>query len=340
MIQWIVSARGIIIGTNGGIFRATGAPITPNNIDVNPECPEGTSYHNAIVINPVVIFVNRTGKQVIGIVYSYESDSYEAEDLSLLCDNLTVNGIVDMVFQSGLNPVVWLADGIGAFLSMTYNRSQKVVAWAHHITSGNIESLAVIPNANEGVNDVYASVQRTLNSVSVRTIEVLDTYMNTDSGLATTFGQEVSHVSGLEHLAGEIVQLVGDDAVYPDVLVDDNGQIEIDPPALKIEIGLGYTSYLKTLKPEVKSDQETIQASQKKWSRIFARLYQTVGIKINGEVVPFRTSTDPMDQGVTPFTGDKRIVNLGWAEEGKIIIEQDLPLPATVLCIFGTLEVN
>jgi hypothetical protein len=65
-----------------------------------------------------------------------------------------------------------------------------------------------------------------------------------------------------------------------------------------------------------------------------------MGLKINGEEIPFRTPYDPMGEGITPFTGDKEMMNLGWEDEGMITIEQEKPLPATILCIFGNLEVN
>ena len=90
----------------------------------------------------------------------------------------------------------------------------------------------------------------------------------------------------------------------------------------------------------MQSEQETIQASKKRWTKIFVRLFETVGLKINGEEIPFRSSLDLMVEGITPFSGDKHIMNIGWEDEGRIIIEQEKPLPATILCIFGNLEVN
>jgi hypothetical protein len=339
-IRWIVSGRGMIFGTNGGIFRATGEPMTPANIQVNNEGMDGTAYNAAISLPPVVLFIQRSGKQLLSTSYDYYTDTYQADDVSILADHLLDAGLIDLVYQWGVNPIVWGIDNDGVMLAMTYNRLQKVIAWSHHITDGVAESFAVIPNSEEGYDDVYVSVLRTLNSVAVRTIEYFDPYINVDCGIASSFSSSVTRLSGLEHLANEEVDLVGDGAVYPSAVVDANGQIDIDPPASNIEVGIGYDSYLETLKPEVKSAQNTIQASKKKWAEVYARLYETVGIKINGEVVPFRSSLDLMDSGVTAFTGDKKIVNLGWNAEGVITIEQDLPLPATILAIFGRLEIN
>ena len=67
------------------------------------------------------------------------------------------------------------------------------------------------------------------------------------------------------------------------------------------------------------------------------RLHKTVGIIINGDQLPFRTSSTPMGQSIPEFTGDKRVTNLGWDRDGQIEIKQEQPLPMTVLGITGTL---
>jgi hypothetical protein len=44
-----------------------------------------------------------------------------------------------------------------------------------------------------------------------------------------------------------------------------------------------------------------------------------------------------MGQNIKEFTGDKRVINLGWDRDGQIIIKQEQPLPMTILGITGTL---
>jgi hypothetical protein len=70
------------------------------------------------------------------------------------------------------------------------------------------------------------------------------------------------------------------------------------------------------------------------------RLLDTTGVKINGDQLPFRTSSTPMGSGIGLFTGDKRVTNLGWDRDGIIEIKQEQPLPLTVLGIHGTLTVS
>ena len=67
------------------------------------------------------------------------------------------------------------------------------------------------------------------------------------------------------------------------------------------------------------------------------KVLKSVGITINGDQLPFRTSATPMGQDIPEFTGDKRVSNLGWDREGQIEIKQTQPLPMTVLGITGTM---
>jgi hypothetical protein len=340
LIRWLISSKGLVLGTNGGVFRATTSPMTPSDIGLVNDISDGVSAVQGIRIGPSIIFVERGGCQVLEATYNYSSDSYESQDLSVLADDLFDEGIIDMVYQARINPTVWFIKDGGNILALTYRRNEKVASWSEHITDGVVEDMTVSPNPTERWDDVYGVIKRTIDGVPTKTIEYLDPYINVDCGLSASFSNPVSILSGLEHLIGEIVDIVGDGAVYPQAVVDANGQLIIDPPASNIEVGLHYDSYLKTLKPEIKSDQGTIQSCKKKWSKLYVRLVDTIGLILNGEIIPFRSSLDLMDTGLTPFTGDKEILNMGWEDDGVVTIEQKSPLPATILCIFGTLEIN
>ena len=149
-------------------------------------------------------------------------------------------------------------------------------------------------------------------------------------------------VTGLNHLEGETVQLLIGDAVYPNKTVS-GGQISVTIPSgaayKTIEIGLGYSSKIKTLRVEAGSQAGTAQGRKKRYNEVMVRLHTSVGITINGDQLPFRTSATPIGHDIPEFTGDKRVMNLGWDRYGQIVIEQTQPLPMTVLGITGTLMV-
>ena len=146
-------------------------------------------------------------------------------------------------------------------------------------------------------------------------------------------------MTSLDHLEGQTVQILIDDAVYPKQVVS-SGAVTIDLPSTfaskTIQVGLGYNSTLKTLRIEAGSQAGTAQGRKKRYNEVLVRLLNTVGVKINGDQLPFRSSADEMGEPIPQFTGDKRVTNLGWNREGQVTIKQEQPLPLTVLAITGT----
>ena len=94
------------------------------------------------------------------------------------------------------------------------------------------------------------------------------------------------------------------------------------------------------MRVEAGANAGTAQARPKRYNEVVVRLFESIGVTINGDQLPFRSSTTPLGTNIEPFTGDKRVTNLGWDKDGQIVIEQTQPLPLTVLGITGTLVVS
>ena len=242
-------------------------------------------------------------------VYSRDANTLEFAD--------TYNQAIDRTIRQ-------IADGAGASHTLT--------------AKAKIKSVTSINQTEE--NQVWLVVERRINGSSVKYIEYLDKKFNTDCTLPALVNGGTTIVTGLNHLEGEEVQVLVGDAVFPNQTVS-GGSITVTLPtnaAYKtIEIGLGYTSKIKTLKVEAGSQAGTAQGRKKRYNEVMVRLLKSVGVTINGDQLPFRTSATPMGQDIPEFTGDKRVSNLGWDREGQIEIKQTQPLPMTVLGITGTL---
>ena len=217
-----------------------------------------------------------------------------------------------------------IADGVGASHTLT--------------AKAKIKSVTSINQTVE--NQVWLVVERRINGAIVKYIEYLDNKLNMDCTLPALVNGGTTLVTGLNHLEGEEVQVLVGDAVFPNQTVS-SGSITVTLPAnaayKTIEIGLGYVSTIKTLKVEAGSQAGTAQGRKKRYNEVMVRLLKSVGITINGDQLPFRTSATPMGQDIPEFTGDKRVSNLGWDREGQIEIKQTQPLPMTVLGITGTM---
>ena len=232
-----------------------------------------------------------------------------------------------------------LADTYAQAIDRTIKRISDGVGASHSLsTKTKVKSITSINESLE--NQVWIICERRINDVKRQFIEYLDPTLNMDCTLSALVNSGTTEVTGLNHLEGESVQVLVGDAVFPNQTVS-GGSISVTLPTSasykSIEIGLGYTSKIKTMKIESGSQAGTAQARKKRYNEVVVRLYKSVGLSVNGDQIPFRSSSTPMGQDIPEFTGDKRVSNLGWNTEGQIEIEQTQPLPMTVLGITGTL---
>lgn len=352
-IRWMIPATRLLIGTFGTEFSchtSGDAPLSPTNVRVSTETAYGSNTVFPAQIGNTVLYIQRAGRKIREMLYNFDLNSYLSTDLTMMSEHITSGGITDLAYQQELDSIVWMVRNDGQLLGMTYERDQKVISWHHHQIggSGAIESITTI--TQPGYDELWMIVRRTINGQTKRYVEYLGDYewegatktqweyLNTDSAL-TYSGVAITTVTGLDHLEGETVKVLANGAVHPDRTVT-AGTITLAYAATEIEVGLSYTSTLKTLRQEGGSQTGTSQGKIKRYNEIVARFYETLGGKLNGDTVYYRDSSDSMDTAPPLFSGDKRAMNLGYDTEGQITIVQDQPLPMTILSIVGTVNVN
>lgn len=150
---------------------------------------------------------------------------------------------------------------------------------------------------------------------------------------------------GLLHLQGQTVKLLGDGNVFPDQVVSALGSVTVSESVSKLVAGLGFTGQIKTLYLDV--GEPTIQGKRKKIAAMSVRVHQTRGLKMGTDfsadnLVEYKMRNDqPMGQPIELETGDQRIVMPPlWQTAGVVCIQQDYPLPATVLGIIPEIVVG
>ena len=346
IIRWISSGRVLSIGALNAEATAVGPSDGPITAVDPPRIKSETTHGSSDLIAPVkvgkaILFLQKAARKIREFVYSYTEDAYGAPDITMVSEHLFDLDILDLVYQQEPDSILWALRADGVLLPCTYDRTLDptkggIVGWAKAYTDGLFESIATIPYQDK--DQLWAIVIRTIGGVTKRYIEYYDPDICVDSGL-TYSGAPTATISGLEHLVGKSVVIVGDGAPYPAQIVPASGELTIDPPASEIYVGLAYTPTMVTNRPEVQIGG-TSQGLMKAWNKIIVRVLETTGITINGQVVPARTPADLMGSAPVPFTGDVPIANLGWDTEGKITIIQPLPLPAHVISITGDLVVG
>ena len=363
-IRFMSASRTLIIGTAGGEFTVSGGgdnnAITPTNIMIKKQSNHGAANIDAVAVANATLFVQRAKRKIRELAYNFDVDGYTAPDLTILAEHVTEGGIIEMAYQEEPLAIIWCVRNDGELVALTYQREQQVVAWHRHVFAGAFgsgnavcESVAVIPT-EDSEYELYMIIKRTINGATKRYVEFLNTF-DFDESDNTSFnfldsqlsysGSSATTISGLSHLEGQEVSILADGATHPNKTVS-SGSITLDRAATKVKVGLGYTSLLKTMRIDAGAQNGTSQAKTKRIYEVTARLYESVGVEIgpdlnNMERVPFRTSSDPMDQGIPPFTGDKEVEFRGdYDTDGFMIVRQTQPLPLTILSLYPRLVTN
>jgi hypothetical protein len=341
-IAHLAQTKSMVALTYGGEFTIFGGvekPLSPTNIQVKNQSAYGCSAVKPVRIGNELYFIQRANRKVRAMAYRFESDGYSAPDMSVLSEHATDSGIVEMAYQQEPESVLWLVRADGVLATLSIDREQDVVGWARQITDGSYESVATIPVANG--DECWVAVRRVINGQTVRYIERFDAGTNVDAGIVGTSVAGATTWGGLAHLEGEEVDVVADDVVMQRATVA-NGEITLSRKAYKVHIGIPYVSTVQTLTPELPSGEGSAQGNSMRCAEVTVRMKDTVGMRINGQVVVFRDiGANALDKAVAPFSGDYRMENLGWERgESLVTIEQTQPLPMHVLSVIKKMTVN
>jgi hypothetical protein len=138
-----------------------------------------------------------------------------------------------------------------------------------------------------------------------------------------------------------VVQINGDGAAYPPKTVNASGVVTLDGAhSLKISVGLEFTPEMTTLRPSMQTGAGDIVFVTKGFNRLYILFKDTVGAKVNGRQLPFRSSSDPMGKGVTSKTEIYKVTETGYDSDTRVTIKQEQPLPITILALAGKLQVG
>ena len=356
-IRWMVSSKKLIMGTSGGEWWLAGGStadsVTPESVMVRRETTHGSSSISPVVVGGIMIFLQREGRTIRELSYSFEADGYIAPDLTILAEHLTrTNSIKEWAYQQSPDSIIWMVRDDGILLGLTYQREHEVVGFHRHLTDGKFCSVCTIPGPTQ--EEFWTVIEREVGGIKRRYVERMENQFSSedtvdaffvDSGLS--YNQELADTvfSGLDHLEGKTVSILADGAVRPDVVVK-NGSITLASPAKTVHAGLPYISNLKTLRLEGGfMNGGTAQGRLKRISHVTVRLFQSLGLLVGYdgdhlERAPFRTSADKVGGAPSLFSGDYEVkFNRGYDRDGQIYIRQDQPLPMTVLALIPEVSV-
>ncbi len=154
------------------------------------------------------------------------------------------------------------------------------------------------------------------------------------------WAQATATLSGLWHLEGRKVAILADGSVQPPATVS-NGTVSIPRVAGRILAGLPYTCDLETL--DIESGPPTLQGRVKRVQEVVLRVKATRGLAVGPDadrLVEIKERFDEVHGAPTSLmTGDERVlIDPSWNGNGRVLVRQAWPLPATVVAIVPRLE--
>ncbi|NBB84293.1 MAG: hypothetical protein GVY28_12925 [Alphaproteobacteria bacterium] len=338
-IRSVFSGRHLQVFTSGAEWMVTGDPLTPETVQLRRQTRIGSPVDRRVPprdVEGATVFVARNGKQIREFLFADTEQAYRAADLALLAEHL-IDDPVDQDYDPRRR-LLLVANRDGRVAALTAYRSEQVTAWSRIETDGAIESVAVVGGT------VYAAIAR----AGGRMLEALDDGLPLDSALTGSADPPKADWSGLDHLDGRQVRVVAD-GVDRGAHTVVGGAVTLDAPAAEVAVGLPFAHVVEPLPPILPDATGLVQGLALRPVESIFRLDATPALSLDTgrgpQPVPLRriAGAAAFDSPPQPVTGDVRVRHLGWTRSATTPlwrIEQDVPLPFTLLTATTELKVN
>lgn len=349
-INHLHSAADLLVMTEGNTWTISGQEVvTPSNISPRNQENYGTNHVEIIKVGPRMVYVQKRGSTVRDVGYTYDSDSYNGVDLTLLAKHLVTGyTLEDGAYAKEPESALYYVRSDGQIIVLTYVPDQRVYAWSHIKTDGLCEAVASITQGNKDY--IYVVVKRTVNGADKRYIERLDIdrtsddqqdYHMLDSYIEINNSPASATLTGLSHLEGKKVYVLADGYFYDDKeYVVENGEITLPEEVERAVVGLPYRMIVEQANFDAGNTQTgTVQGREKCVTAAILRLVKSFGGSIGPNAqaqnkIIYDTERLELGESVL-FTGDKEVQlgTGGYNKNGRTYIIQDTPYPFVLSAI-------
>jgi len=321
----IFPGRQIQIFTEGGEFSNTAKPITPSDSSWTRHTNYGSTegVRNEL-LDGSTLFMDRSGRNLREFIYNFGEDGYTATSASTLAYDIISNPI-DITAVRGtskdISNLVLLVNDDGTMAAFNTLRVEEVAGWTRWVTQGTFKSIESV------YDDLYFLVQRAGGYYLEKAVD--DLY--TDSSIIAGAGGPT--ITGLNHLEGQVVQILADNSVMESKTVV-GGQVTTERTFTQVKVGLGYNAEIDPLPISPNVGDGSSVNREKRILKSTYRVYETQEMKVDGKVIAFRRfNVDKLDTATQPFSGIKEIRHLGYGRLQSYKVSSDTPTPFRLLSI-------
>ena len=346
-IKHLLASTDLIILTAGNEWIISGNDVvTPSNINAKMQTTRGCSDVEPIAVGGRIVFIQGRGSTVRDMGYSFETDSYGGNDLTIFAKHI-IHGvqIEDAAYKQEPDSTLYMVRSDGTMACLAYIYDQKVYAWSTIDTEGEIEAVSVIQEGDE--DSVYVIVKRSINGTIVRNIECFnnnnnsctdpDCYIMLDCATKITGTEETAASTfNVPSLANLTINVLADDRFFENIIVDSNGNFSLPMQAVNVVAGLPYTMEIELPNVEIKTGDGTMQGRKKQISGCTLRLSNTLGGEIGNDsslldMIPYDENSATYKLNL--YSGDKEIALPigGFNIEGRVLIRSNEPFPFNLL---------
>lgn len=356
-----------------------GSALTPTNVNAQQQSTVGSAALPVTSVGRGIIAVKKFNKKATFFTYSSDNYAYNSQDLSIYNTDVTEPGIIDTAYTSDPDPILWYVLDDGSLVGQTLQIKDDVMSFHHHTTYNSdpketnrykgFKSITSIPDSETGESVLYALVCRYGNTLNLERLNngittqkstaddgiyYADCWIKLHSDTPQTHWEQKTDTNDPKtfwpYIKGESMVILADGAVQPDVIMQmtDDGtytkSFDIQYPAKDVVIGYRYDMVVQPT--EVGVQGIVLDSRVKNVYNIYPRLYKTVGVMVgttndNLEEIPFRSTSDKMDEPVPLYTGLRKIpLQGGWNKTGSIVIAHNQPLPFCMLALYFDINVG
>jgi len=228
----------------------------------------------------------------------------------------TVQGTEDVVFTAG--SAVFASTDVGRYIHYDFTYYDTVRGKRTLVYGKAIAEITEYTNSTH----VKATIDEAWPSLSAIA--------------ASGWRMTTTSITGLHHLEGEEVAILGDGAVFPVGTVS-GGSLTLERGVSKASIGLAYDCDMQTL-PLGAEGNAMGQGVQKNVNKVHLRVYNSSGIFVGPAFDKLREVKQRTDEvwGAPPdlVTGMVRTtVTPSWNDDAPVCVRQSDPLPLTVVAL-------